>query len=316
MNIRPWVLALGLATLCAGSVLALLAYRNFRTWTPRDMAAALPVDDAVVAYVDVKVLRQTGILGAIAGSKTVEEAEYREFVNQSGFDYRTDLDRLAISFQGKSRYAVALGRFDWSRIKDYAVRSGAKCINGVCEMASAEFSDRTLSFYPMHGSSMALASAQGSGAVYRVGPAGESARDTSSEIASWPMDAPVWIRVPASLWRDPSSLPTGARIFGTALAPAVNTMFTVQAGADQRTYALQLEATCATTADAAKIHRELEQATELLSKMLVRDGLTPKPSDLAGLLISGKFQLEGSRVKGTWPLDLGLLHSIFEGDVR
>lgn len=314
LKIRPWVLALGLATVCVGSVIAIFAYRSFRSWTPRDLAAALPTDDAVVAYLDLKAMRQTGLLGAVTGSKAVEEAEYREFVDQSGFDYKTDLDQLAISFQGKSRYAVAVGRFNWNRIKDYALRTGAKCFNGVCEVKSSEFLDRTLSFYPMHASSMAIASASGSGGVYNVGPA--AGRRPQPELATWPTDAPVWIRVPAASWRDAASLPTGARIFGSALAPAVNTFFTIRPSINDKTLALQLEAVCATTADCARIHKDLEDATSLLKRMLTRDGLTPKPSDLASLLINGTFQLEGTRVKGSWPLDTGLIHAIFDGDVN
>lgn len=278
------------------------------------MAAALPVDDAIVAYLDLQAMRQTGLLGAITGSKAVEEAEYRDFVDRTGFDYKTDLDQLAISFQGNSRYAVAVGRFNWNRIKEYALRNGAKCFNGVCELKSSEFTDRTLSFYPMHASSMALASASGSGGVYNVGTA--AGRRPQPELAAWPTGAPVWIRVPAAAWRDSASLPTGARIFGSALAPAVNTFFTVRPSVSDRTLSLQLEAVCATTADCTKIHGDLEQATSLLKRMLTRDGLTPKPSDLASLLINGTFQLEGVRVRGAWPLDTGLIHSIFDGDVN
>ncbi len=312
-NIRPWVLALCLATVCVCSVLALFAYRSLRGWNARQMTAALPLDDAVVVYLDIGAIRDSGLLGTITGSKAVEEAEYRNFVEESGFDYKADLDRIVISFQNQARYGVALGRFDWNRIKTYATRTGGQCRNGVCEVRSSEFVERSLSFYPMHGSAMALSSSPGSGGVYSVGPT--RAKGNEATLAGWPMQSPVWIRVPAAVWRDAASLPTGARIFGSALEPAVNTFFIVQSSTDRK-LSLELEAVCATTADAAKIHKHLEDATNLLRSMLARDKLTPKSSDLAALLIGGAFRLEGTRVRGGWPLDMALVHSIFEGEVR
>ncbi len=309
------MLALSLAAICVVSVLSLFAYRNYLGWDARKMAAALPLDDAVVLYADIAAMRNSGLLGAITGSKAVEEAEYREFVQQSGFDYKTDLDRIAIAFQNKNRFAVATGRFDWARIKNYATSNGGQCHNGVCDVrGSSEFVDRSLSFYPMRGAAMALASTPGTGGAYSVGPT-QTSRNTPY-VSEWPVvTAPIWIRVPASAWRDSASLPTGARIFGSALSPATNTFFTIQPVSD-RQLRLQIDAVCQTTAEAAKIQKDMEEATDLLKKMLTRDGLSPKPGDLATLLINGSFQTDGTRVRGVWPLHLELIHSIFEGEVN
>ena len=307
------MLALGLALFCVAAILGLLAYRTRNAWTPQQMAATLPVQDAVVLYVDLGTMRQNGLLNLIAGSKAVEEAEYRKFVDDSGFDYKTDLERVAISFQSTGRYVVAVGKFDWNRIKAFALRSGAECVNAICEVKSASFTDRSVSFYPMHNGAIALASATGSGGVYLISPV-QLERNTD-QVNSWGASAPVWIRVPSSIWKDPNALPTGARIFGTALAPAANTIFTIEAKSPTQ-ISLRLNAICATPADAEKIRKELDDATQLLRKLLTREGMTPRPADLANLLMRGTFTLQGNRVYGEWPLDMALLHSVFEGEVR
>ena len=52
----------------------------------------LPADRATLVYIDTDALRKSGLLDLLAGSKAAEEADYRKFVEQTGFDYRTDLD--------------------------------------------------------------------------------------------------------------------------------------------------------------------------------------------------------------------------------
>ncbi len=44
-------------------------------------------------------LRSAGILDLLAGSKSAEDPDYKKFVDESGFDYCTALDRLAIGFR-------------------------------------------------------------------------------------------------------------------------------------------------------------------------------------------------------------------------
>ena len=51
-----------------------------------------------MVYIDTGLLRQSGLLELVAGSKAVEEPDYRKFVDQTGFDYRRDLDAVAAAF--------------------------------------------------------------------------------------------------------------------------------------------------------------------------------------------------------------------------
>ena len=61
------------------------------------MASYMPQRDAAVLYVDIAALRSTGILEKLVGSTVGEEAEYKAFVQQSGFDYKRDLDRVMVN---------------------------------------------------------------------------------------------------------------------------------------------------------------------------------------------------------------------------
>lgn len=280
------------------------------------MAASLPVQDSVVMFLDLRTLRDYGLLDIIAGSKAVEDDDYRKFIKESGFDYRSDLDRIALALQGKARHAVAVGRFDWGKIRNYAMSSGGTCKNAFCEIRSGnEFSENTLSFYPMHASALAISSSPPGGA-YGIGTPQQERN--LSVVESWPVStAAIWIRVPGSAWRDPSAIPTGSRIFATALAPANETFFSIAPSAgDKNRLALKLTAVCNNGSDSEKIKRDLEEATALLKKLLDREKQTPGPAELATLLISGTFRTEGSTVQGEWPLAMGLIRAIAGGGVQ
>ena len=309
---QPWVPVIALATICAAAVWGLIAYRNRNEWNPSELARALPSENAIVAYANVAAIRSSGLLQSIVGTKSVEDLEYRRFVGDSGFDYKTDLDRVAISFQRNSRYAIAVGRFDWPRIKGYALQNGAECLNAVCEVKGKTLENST-SFYPLHGSALALASTPNSGGVYEV--ARVIAPPKSDD--PWPTTAPIWILVPGAIWRDPNALPTGAKIFASALGLAEHALFTIEPEANGKQFVLRMRVACSNDQHARKILQQLEEATSLLRNMMTRDKLTPKPSDLAGLLLHGKFALENpTRVTGQWPLELALIQALAEGNVE
>ena len=107
-----------------------------------EIAANLPADAPVGAYIDVSALRklQNSPLAAflgLSGAGPAEDREYQQFVRDTGFDYSRDLDRVAIAAWpddslpqksaggGNSRMvAIAEGRFNHQKIEAYALRSG------------------------------------------------------------------------------------------------------------------------------------------------------------------------------------------------
>jgi len=108
----------------------------------------LPGDAPSVAYIDVEALRKlhdsplAALLG-LTGGNAAEDREYEQFVQETGFDYTRDLDRVAIAFWfdglgGRSRaasadnraFVVADGRFDAEKIRRYALQSGRTRVAG------------------------------------------------------------------------------------------------------------------------------------------------------------------------------------------
>ncbi len=128
---------------------------------PPDILSQLPPDAPVVVYIDVATLRKSqGLFGAFglgidkpaspAGGPILHgDSDYDEFVRGTGFDYTRDLDRAAIALWpanvltpskgpasptgglGENRVlAIAEGRFDESKIKAYALRTGKVATRG------------------------------------------------------------------------------------------------------------------------------------------------------------------------------------------
>ena len=104
---QPWHLAVLVVLLGAVAVAVGRWYPELETYDAPRMLATLPADHATLLYPDAGALRKDGILALVAGSKAVEEPEYRQFVGQTGFDYRTDLDGIAASFAPDGVYFIA-----------------------------------------------------------------------------------------------------------------------------------------------------------------------------------------------------------------
>jgi len=51
---------------------------------------------------------------ALSGAKATEEPDYRKFVQDTGFDYRLDLESVAVAFVEGNMYAVVRGVFHGS----------------------------------------------------------------------------------------------------------------------------------------------------------------------------------------------------------
>lgn len=96
------------------------------------LLAALPASATSVIYANVKELRQSRFaaeLYAWAPRNSVD-AEYADFLRQTGFDYELDLGQIAIAVlrqpEGSAIFVIATGRFDRKKIDAYAARSGAQ----------------------------------------------------------------------------------------------------------------------------------------------------------------------------------------------
>ena len=302
---RPWQLAIVVVALC---VAAVAVARWWRVSSPYDAArliSALPTDRATVVYLDTGQLRRSGMLALLAGSKAAEEPDYLKFVNETGFDYRTDLDALAAAFVDNRFYATLRGRFRWKQLTAYAESQGGECHYSVCTMLGSS-ADRNISFYPLKSDVLALAVSTDARAVTSIGSGGRQQMPV-------PRD-PFWISVPAAVFNRPDAFPAGTRAF---LGPLVHAeKVTFAAGPQGNRLQLRLEVACATPQAATEMVKQFSSVTGLLKSMIEREHMTPNPRDLSGVLVAGTFEQRQSTVIGTWPVDRGFVEALASGQIQ
>jgi len=290
VRFQPWQLALALIVFCAAAVGGIYLYRIRASSS--DLTSYLPTANATVVYVDVAAIRRSGILKMITGSKVALDLEYKQFVDETLFDYREDLDSLAAAIKDGQVFFAIKGRFHWKNIMDYAVRQGGSCHNSFCT-APASRPGRRISFYPLRSNLMGLAFSQDDFAAYQVAP-------KSGRLALPPPDQPVWLLVPALALRQTDSLPAGTKAYASALRNAEEILFTLGSQDDHLEVSLNVQ--CRNANDAAALQRDFENTTDTLRKWIVREHKQPNPSDLSGVLVAGTFRREDRRMYGQWPV--------------
>ncbi len=209
-QLRPLVALLLVACAIAGA--GIYWFRARRPLPPSNLVAFLPTSDATVIYIDVDTLRRSGILAMVAGSKTSEEPDYRQFVEQTKFDYRQDLDAVAAAMKDGRIYFALRGRFHWSNLKDYATRQGGSCHNDFC-VAQGSQPNRRISFYLLKPDVMALAIGPDDFGAYQITSA-------SGKKAPAEPKEPVWASVPAVALQGMDSLPAAAKAYVPAMQGA------------------------------------------------------------------------------------------------
>jgi hypothetical protein len=302
------------AMLLAGVLLGGSAYWWYtRPYDSIRLLQCLPQERSLHVFIDVGVLRSAGILDMIAGSKTAEDSDYKKFIEETGFDYRTDLDSVAAGFHdGEESFAVQ-GRFHWDRLSQYATSHGGRCQDALCSMPASQ-PGRTISFYPLRTGVLALAVSHDPRAADTIAP---GAWKNPPQIPR----AAVWISTPPFIFANPDSLPTGTRSFLSPLAQARGTTFTLgpgssSPGSSAKAFDLRMIVDCNTPDDAASLATQLSKATDLLKKMLDRDKMTPNPADLSGVLVAGRFESQQSVVTGLWTIDRSFVDSLMGGKIQ
>jgi hypothetical protein len=288
-----------------GAAVALFEWRRSATqFDEKGLLSSLPRDRAVKVYLDADALRAGGLLDSIAGSQASEEPDYRHFIEQTGFDYRRDLNAAAASFVNGDVYIAARGHFDWTRLAEYARSQHGECSGSFCSMPASQ-PKRYISFHPLRDNVLALAvTGEQRGAAGIAGP-GPQRADATDPVPS----SPVWISAPGTAFRDLSGLPDGSHIL-SPLADAEEVSFSL--GASK----IQLDAICSSPEVAASVVVKFTATTNLLRSMLQRDKLTPSPADLSGVLVAGRFETRASHAIGTWPIQKPFIDSLLRGAAR
>jgi hypothetical protein len=134
------------------SAAAFFGYRRLgmQYSSPRgEILALMPADASAVLFVDFSELRQAPFFAQLYAwvPKPQADADYAQFVKDSGFDYERDLDRAAIAFEKRGQdpvlFAILQGKFDRQKISEYALKDGSVSKTGIREIFSVPVSGAT-----------------------------------------------------------------------------------------------------------------------------------------------------------------------------
>ena len=270
---RTWQVLVSVLALCA-LVLGWLGWSRVRaSGTAEELLRHAPANAEIYAFLDVDLLRRTGVLDRLAGARGHEEAEYQRFVTQSGFNYRQHLDAVVLARRGKAQYAVIAGRFDAAKLEAYALASTGVCTAGYCYVPGAP----PLSFVPIRAGLYAFASG--------TGDARELLPKRASGVKGEFLGSPVW---------------------AAGLGPAEVPLLRALPGVER----LSLWLTPRLPA-VLEVRFALETRDEQSAVAMARDlGGLAKVGELAQYLKDSQFAAEGKSVKGRLPVAMSLLESL------
>ena len=304
---KGWKVIAAGATLAA--VVTVTAFYLFRPRyrTAAELVGLLPQSSAVVVYVDLNALRTAGFLKRFNESLATQEAEYRKFVTSTGFVYERDLDALAVSSFPDQTFAVARGRFDWKRLRDYAIANGGSCQNSLCQVPGSK-PDRRLSFLRIRSNLMALAISADATAAYDLRP-----RTTRDHFQT--PDYPAWVRVPKRLLDNPKSLPPPVQVIAVALSGASSIVLGFRTDLSQRDTGgllLRMDASFDTAVYASLARNHMAQLVGLFKSMASSQSADPESADLSRALSSGSFLSNDSELQGEWHIPGSLIDSLLK----
>jgi hypothetical protein len=268
--------------------------------SPAELVAYLPDKEGTLLYANVDAMRKAGILTMLAGSKATDDADYKDFLQQTGFDYRHDLDAVAATMRSGQVFFALRGRFDWDKLTAYAKKRGGSCKESYCVTDGSQPS-RRISFHKLRSNLMAMAVSPDDMAAYQV------ARN-ASHLNPFSPDAPVWVMVPAAVLKEANSLPAGTQAFALALEKADRAIFSI--GPDGDHLKVMVNVTCKNAEAASNLLVQLERTTNQLRHMLAQENRTANPQDLSGVLVAGTFRRDDRKVYGEWPLQRAFVESI------
>ncbi|HEX8836343.1 MAG TPA: hypothetical protein VF748_05375 [Candidatus Acidoferrum sp.] len=131
LNKREWIALT--AGLLFGTGAALYIYQRSSppsSFARGDLLELMPADASAIFVADLTQLRSARFLEQVYAwaPQPEPDQDYTKFLNETGFDYQRDLNRVAMAFQKTGQdstfFAVAEGRFDQQKISAVALKSG------------------------------------------------------------------------------------------------------------------------------------------------------------------------------------------------
>lgn len=269
-----------------------------------DLVKQLPPGDFTRFYADLGELRKAGLLHLLTGVKPVQEKDYEEFVRQTEFDYTRDMEAVAGASDSEQLFFLIRGRFQWNKLKEYAVAHGGTCRSQSCAVPTSK---------PGYWANLVRVQPDVAGlAISANSAAAETLRRQAPQEDGAVPTNPVWVSVSKALLTKPETLPLAMRILAISLQSADRVILSLgPASADkQAAFLIELEATFPIEPTAETARKQLEIETKMLTLGLERAHREPNPADLTGLLAAGTFQRVRTQVTGTWPVRQELLKTL------
>jgi hypothetical protein len=158
------------ATSLAVLVLGAIVFYGYQRWgeagdsARNEVLAQMPADASAVLYIDLDAMRQSPFLAELYKwvPQTKADADYAQFLQSTGFNYESDLNRVSIALlkhgQDATLFAMADGRFDRKKISAFASQSGTRQNRSGKEIFSVPVSDgtRRISFTFLRNDRIAL----------------------------------------------------------------------------------------------------------------------------------------------------------------
>jgi hypothetical protein len=149
------------------------------------LLSAMPAEATAVVFADLAELRRSPFAAEFYNwiPKNQADAEYADFLRQTGFDYERDLDRAAIAVikngtDTSKLFAIAEGRFDRKKIEAYASQTGTRENHDGREIFSTPLNDgRKISFTFLGKEKVLLTDSADLVALLYTSPAGSDAHE-------------------------------------------------------------------------------------------------------------------------------------------
>jgi hypothetical protein len=284
------------------------------------MLSLLPPEAPYVIYADVAALRSSAFLNRLTGLAPTpsEDPEYAEFVRSTGFDYSSDLDRVAIAIFPSAPIPTVVtfaeGRFDQQKIIAYALRSGkAEEHDGVTRYvlpSSVSGGEITAQFMTANRIKL-ISRPRGNSEVKALEPSTASAEMTQriNRVAGSPVFGVIRM----------NAVPKDARIGTFGVDTITNSLqgvswLTVVAAPQGQSIRVVLEGECESSLAATKLNLGLESlrilARAYLSAPSTRKQFTPQGGDaLIQLVKQADISAENNHVQ----LAVSLTPEILDG---
>ena len=298
---------LALAALVGAVLFSVDYYRHRFVRSNADLVQLLPPGDLTTFFMDADRLRGAGLLHLLDGVKPTDEKQSDEFVSETQFHYQSDLEALAGASDGDQLFFVIRGRFDWNRLKQYALQHGGVCQRDYCTAPTSK-PGRWANFLPIQSDVLGLAVSPNGTAADLLRPPGRRLQEQALATDSTNLNNPVWVRPSQKLMKSPADVPLAVRIFAITLQAAESVNLSV--GSAGSGIAVQLNAGFPSEAAADTARSQMEIQTKMLKLQLAREQPQPSPADLTGLLTSGTFQVVHQRVIGVWLVRPELLRAL------